>query len=105
MPERVRYVAELADRIESDPELRRQLQEDPVNTLRAMAEHPLETDVWIYRLVVIFLGSVAVIAALGGIWIGSSGAQIPDLLTALGSAAIGALAGLLAPSPTASASR
>lgn len=62
-------------------------------------------DVWIYRLVVSSLGLVAVAAIFGAIYLtvflaeAEATVQIPDILTALGAAAIGALAGLLAPSP------
>ena len=58
----------------------------------------------IYYLVVIFLGTVSIVAVTGAIiltamTLGNDTFKIPDVITALGSAAIGALAGLLAPSP------
>ena len=51
------------------------------------------------------LGIVCVAAMGGAIYLSAIAAatgtpKIPDVLTALGAAAIGALAGLLAPSPT-----
>ena len=66
-------------------------------------ENPLQTDKWIYRGVVFFLGMTVLSAVIGAIILAvvSKGAAIPEVLTALGSAAIGALAGLLAPSPAA----
>lgn len=65
---------------------------------------PLETDSWIYRMVVLFLGLTVLVTVLGGIiltWVGgaSQNFQIPQGVVAIGSAAVGALAGLLAPSP------
>ena len=59
----------------------------------------------IYKMVVGSLGLVIVIITLGIVWRIASGdsiedKNIPTILTALGSAAIGALAGLLAPSPS-----
>lgn len=61
---------------------------------------PLQTDNWIYRLVVCFLGLTVTGTILGGFIITGTTAQaIPEGLVALGSAAVGALAGLLAPSP------
>ncbi|WP_156330091.1 hypothetical protein [Bosea vaviloviae] len=54
----------------------------------------------VYRMVVGFLGSTVLMVALGTIaltWHGVG--NMPDVLTALGSAAVGALAGLLAPTP------
>ena len=59
-------------------------------------------DANIYLVVVISLGVVAISAILGVICLayGVAGTvQIPETVTALGSAAIGALAGLLTPSP------
>lgn len=70
---------------------------------------PLATDKWIYRVVVISLGLVVVIISVGVIFLMASpppeneDSTLPTLLTALGSGAIGALAGLLAPSPQANA--
>ena len=49
-----------------------------------------------YRIVVGFLGTVAVLAALGTIILATKDLNIPDSLVALGSAAIGALASLVA---------
>jgi len=60
---------------------------------------PLENDVWIYRMVVGVLGAVLIIATLGGVVIAMVGRQVPEMVVALGSAAAGALAGLLVPSP------
>lgn len=66
--------------------------------------YALRSDRFIYRIVVIALGIVAVATVIGvilvllvGIDDSSDGAL--QVLTALGSASIGALAGLLAPSP------
>jgi len=58
-------------------------------------------DLWLFRMIIGALGLVALLAMIGAIILAMSGKAIPDLLTALGSAAIGALAGLLAPSPAA----
>jgi hypothetical protein len=65
---------------------------------------PLECDQVIYRLVVIWLGLV-MLTSMGGslalAWVNGAD-KIPDIFVALGSAAVGALAGLLAPSPKSS---
>lgn len=60
---------------------------------------PVRKDVWIYRMVVGSLALVALVTVLGGIVLAFTGREIPAAVIALGSAAIGALAGLLAPSP------
>src|SRR5262245_5039913 len=60
-------------------------------------------DVWIYRMVVVVLGLTVLITVVGGLGLAAAGSpnnyKMPAELIALGSAAIGALAGLLAPSP------
>lgn len=86
------------DRVKADPaaELPK-LAQEVVQQLR-----PLETDVWIYRIVVGALGLAVLASIVGAIVITLATKQVtpvPDILTAIGSAAVGALAGLLAPSP------
>lgn len=74
----------------------------------AEARTPLETDKWIYRIVVGALGSAILSCLIFSfllMWHHMSGnaqgdVKIPDIFMAIGSAAVGALAGLLAPSPT-----
>ncbi len=62
---------------------------------------PLATDPWVYRIVVLSLGLTVLGTVGGGFLLAFKvGASIPEGLIALGSAAVGALAGLLAPSPT-----
>ena len=62
---------------------------------------PLQSDPWIYRSVVLFLGFISSATVLGGlIIVATSSVVIPGEIVALGSAAIGALAGLLAPAPS-----
>lgn len=63
-------------------------------------------DRWIYRTVVAVLGLVVLATVGGGIYLavpssGSEAVSIPDAIVAIGSAALGALAGLLAPAPNA----
>jgi cytochrome bd-type quinol oxidase subunit 1 len=76
----------------------------PVNaTSRSVTTSQVPKDVWIYRMVVGILGGViltAAITAFVAIVLNKSG-DTPSIaiLTSLSSAAIGALAGLLAPSP------
>jgi hypothetical protein len=61
---------------------------------------PLQYDRWIFRLVVAFLGVAVLLTIIGGFYLSiKTAATIPEGLIALGSAAVGALAGLLAPSP------
>ncbi|MBR8840012.1 MAG: hypothetical protein DSM106950_39945 [Stigonema ocellatum SAG 48.90 = DSM 106950] len=62
---------------------------------------PLETDPWIYRIVVGCLTSTILICLLGAIGLSLKGGneRTPDLVTALGTGSLGAISGLLAPSP------
>jgi hypothetical protein len=69
------------------------------------AKSPLDTDTWIYRLVVASLG-LAVLACVTFSFLvtiyntdPNKKMDMPEIFIAIGSAAVGALAGLLAPSP------
>lgn len=91
------------------PDLKPEDREERLNKLAEMATEKLPppaylVDKMVYRIVVVSLGIVAVIAVVGAFFLGSlqvfgEPVQVPDLMTALGSGAIGALAGMLAPSP------
>jgi hypothetical protein len=66
--------------------------------------NPLRRDIWIYRGVVAVLGLTVLTTVFGGIYLAVIGkadaaVKLPDAIVAIGSAAVGALAGLLAPSP------
>ncbi len=89
----------------SNPNLQEQFRADPVEAAKNIEErNPLDYDVWIYRIVVFAL-SFTILSIIIGVILLKSNGQLPDdksvptILTAIGSAAIGALAGLLAPSP------
>ena len=76
---------------------------DLIRKLEAVPS-PLQTDAWIYRMVVLFLGFAVLTTVVGGIVLTYMGGtspnfQIPQGIVAIGSAAVGALAGLLAHSP------
>ena len=58
---------------------------------------PLEWDKWIYRIAVTTLGLVALSALAGAIVLASAAKPIPEILVAISSAAVGALAGLMRP--------
>ena len=107
MATQARSAEEMVRRMLVEPGLLERIKADPVKELQQLAAEvvkevpsspPLETDVWIYRIVVGTIGLVALIAVVGAIFISlRADLQVPDLLTAIGSAAIGALAGLLSP--------
>ena len=56
-------------------------------------------DKGLYRMVVIVLGLTVVATLVGAIALAMTGQSAPVVIVALGSVAIGGLAGLLAPSP------
>jgi len=102
----------LAEMIKNTPELLNPKFSDAKERIDNLAEKATEqfptpvlvSKAGIYYLVVIFLGTVSIVAVTGAIiltamTLGNDTFKIPDVITALGSAAIGALAGLLAPSP------
>ena len=62
-------------------------------------EPEIHRDKWLPRLVVVILGLSALVSLAGTILLESQGHTTPEMLIALGSAAIGGLAGLLVPSP------
>ena len=65
-----------------------------MNAQNSRGEH----DVWLYRMVIVVLG-LTVVASLGGaIALAVAKQPIPEVIVALGSAAIGGLAGFLTPS-------
>ncbi len=73
---------------------------DSLQKLSTPIQSALQSDRLVYRLVVSFLGAAVVLTILGGFYVSiATAAAIPEGLIALGSAAVGALAGLLAPSP------
>ena len=106
-----RSAEELVKRVLLEPGVLEKIKADPAKTLQELANQviedlpytpPLESDRLIYRIVVSALGIVVVLSVLGAIILTfrhTGDTKIPETLTALGSASIGALAGLLAPSP------
>lgn len=91
--------------LNTDTELQEEFKANPVAAINTFQQkNPLETDRWIYRIVVLALGSTILAIIIGVIALMGTGhievdGDVPTILTAIGSAAIGALAGLLAPSP------
>jgi len=102
--QRVRSIGELAERVARDPELEKKIKTDPVRAIASLST-PLQTDVWLYRMVVIVLGLVVVGAMVGAIILAAGGGELPQFIVAVGSAAGGALTGLLAPSPASTVER
>jgi hypothetical protein len=96
--QRTESAVELAELVAGSPVLQEQVRADPAGTLQRLAAS-LETDVWIYRTIVGALGLTMLCVVLGSVALVAFDKAIPDVLVAIGTGAIGALAGLLAPSP------
>jgi hypothetical protein len=107
--DQMRSAEYLVDAALSTPGVLEELAARPEETLKKLeaqavknTSRALEGDKWVYRMVVGALGIVVIAVVFGVIYMTTSQStpvEVPDVLTALGSAAIGALAGLLAPSP------
>lgn len=74
---------------------------DAVNkAVEKAIEHPLDTDKWIYRMVVIVLGaSLMIMVIFMCMQLGVAKVEIPDVFISIISAIVGSIGGLLAPSP------
>lgn len=98
-------VSEFKKELVSNRDLQQQFKDDPVKAAEQIKQkNPLETDPWIYRIIVLALGITILSIIIGVIVLIGTGKisddkGVPTILTAIGSAAIGALAGLLAPPP------
>lgn len=83
--------------------LQNEFKNDPVKAIEKISKEEGIPDTWIYRIVVGSLGMAIILVIIGVVLltINSSEADksVPTVLTAISSGAIGALAGLLAPSP------
>lgn len=104
--DKYRAADELSRLLLNQPGLVEKLAQSPEETVKALAAatvaqipRALEQDRTIYRIVVFSLGMTVLSVVVGVIAMSlvSPTTPIPDVLTALGSAAIGALAGILAP--------
>ncbi len=93
----VRGPQELLARFVQYPELEQAVRKDP-RVLGAILQ-PLQSDKWIYRIVVTALGLAVLGSIAGTVVLALHAVNIPEGIVAIGSAAVGALAGLLAPSP------
>lgn len=65
---------------------------------RVLPSHEKD-DIPVYHTVVKILGIIGILAIVGAIILAVLDRSIPESIVALGSASVGALAGLLAPSP------
>lgn len=93
--------------LNNNPALQEEFKADPVKAAENLAiANPKDTDPWIYRIIVISLGlaifSIIITLTIMTMTVTKDdfNPQIITIFTAISSGAIGALAGLLAPSPS-----
>ena len=97
---RASTATDLAELVRTDPDLQAEVKKDPVETLERLSR-PLESDLWIYRIVVGTLAfSILAVIVASTVIVLTQDSDVPDVLVAIGTGAIGALAGLLAPVPS-----
>ncbi|SRR5216684_5094130 len=103
MPAKYAYVQDLATAVERDPTLKNLLATDPAAALRELQEPipSMPPDTGLYRILLVTLGLAVLIALIGPLVLAGLGKEdaIPQAVIAIGSTAVGALAGILAPSP------
>lgn len=101
----IKSFEEFKTQLETNVDLQKEFKENPVNAIQNFhQQNPLSNDKWIYRIIVLSLGLTIISIIIGVIILVGTGKikgdeSVPTILTAIGSAAIGALAGLLAPPP------
>lgn len=95
-------LTQLADKV-SDKVVRKEI----IDKIQELKGSSIQIpDNWVYRLVIIALGSIVILCLIFtfSIVVSAKGTgtekEIPGIFLAIGSAAVGALAGLLAPAPT-----
>lgn len=95
------YLTDLASAIESNSDLKSQVASDPVTTLKNLQGPIPIPDTGVYRILIIILGLAVLLPVCGSLAIAAfgKGGSVPEGVIAIASAAIGALAGILVPSP------
>ena len=109
MEEKERSAEQVAKILSKDLNRLDAIKANPTQELQKLVEEAIEQtppkpaffyDKHIYRIVASSLGVVVLVAAVGSIIMTTETVTPPDVLVALGAAAVGALAGMLVPSPT-----
>jgi hypothetical protein len=99
VPASLLSVTELSEQVSIDSALPEKSKENHDDSAFNVGT-PLQTDRWIYRIVVGAL-ALALVSSIGGaVWLQSNDKAIPEILIGLGTGALGGLAGLLAPTPS-----
>lgn len=107
MEVQTRSADEMVKMVMADPERLEALKVNPLPELEKLRNEAVKAippayigDKLLYRIAIVVLGSLALIAAVGSVILVLGDKSTPEVLVALGSAAVGALVALFAPSPT-----
>ena len=102
MKNKIRSFNQFKKVLEKDTSIQQQFKTDPLKAIEQFYSVPWSNDKFVYRLAVLSL-AIIVFIICGGvivlIWLGkiSNQYEVPDILIATASTAIGAIAGLLTP--------
>jgi hypothetical protein len=104
MEERMRVLTDkMVDLVNSDPKRLAALKADPAAELQKLANEASKysppNDPILYRIAISVLSLLALTTAAAALIFGLQDLKVPEVLVSLGSAAVGALVGLFAPSP------
>jgi hypothetical protein len=95
--------SEVKKYLENNEQARIAFQKNPIDELDKVVKGAAESkpayynDKWIYRWVAIALGVALLVASVGAIILSVIDKTVPDILVAVASGTVGALAGLFAP--------
>lgn len=106
---KIKNFSEFLQDLEKDENALSQIKEDPTKGIKLFADakgisdneftHPLVTNKWIYRIVVIALGTIILSVVFSSLIVFcccGNCKEIPSGIIAIGSTAVGALAGMIA---------
>lgn len=98
---KIQSASDIVSKLAQDPQFAADVKENPAEAIsKVAAPLPLQNDSWIYRIVVGALGLIVLITIIGQVYImANTEKYLTEGIIALASAAVGALSGLLAPSP------
>ena len=104
MSDKYKSVSEFLKKLKEDQNISQDIKTSANDLQKELLDdRVLYRDVFIYRAVVVVLGLTVLISVIGGLLLAFKGDitnyKLPSEIVAIGSAAVGALAGLLAPSP------
>lgn len=97
-------IQDLETELQKNEDLQQKFKTNPIEALKNIeSRNPKDFDYWIYRIIVSALGLAVLVIIIGLVVISINHItlenQLITIFTAISSGAIGALAGLLSPSP------